>query len=97
MVQEHADIAMPEFEASESRWSQSLIRLDLANSLVTASSDAEPEHAAELVQEALGISPERPITSVLQRSKEFVALASRWGKSNAIIEVRNSIRAAEVR
>jgi transcriptional regulator with XRE-family HTH domain len=95
-VQEHASIAMPEFEASDSKWSQSLIRLDLANSLVTAR-NPELERASELVREALDISTDRPITSVLQRGKEFVLSARRLNGLSAVRDVQEAIRAAELR
>lgn len=61
---EYANMVMPVFEASESRWSQSLVRLDVATAMVT-SAEPGPEQAARLVTEALMLSAERPITSVL--------------------------------
>lgn len=35
-IEMHAQVALPEFEASESQWSKSLIRLDMANSVALA-------------------------------------------------------------
>lgn len=95
-VQEHAEIAMPEFEASESKWSQSLLRLDLANSLII-SDNPDIDRGCSLVAEALDISRDRPITSVLQRSKEFIAAAHSWRDSEAIQNIRKTLKAAELR
>jgi tetratricopeptide (TPR) repeat protein len=74
-VQEHVDQALPAFEASTSKWSQSLVRLDLANVLLL---DKHPdvERAAALAQEALTISAGKPITSVLHRTREFLRHAA---------------------
>ncbi|WP_163549273.1 helix-turn-helix domain-containing protein [Candidatus Frankia nodulisporulans] len=94
-VQEHADIAMPEFESSESRWSQSLLRLDLANSLIN-SGRPDLDRACSLVREALEISQDRPITSVLQRSREFLASTRRWTDSQSIVNIRHAVKAAEI-
>ena len=68
----HADVGpWPEFEASDSQWSQSLIRLDLANSMEAAAKDSDPRRKPDsLVDQALNISADKPITSVLQRSRE---------------------------
>lgn len=95
-VQEHAEIAMPEFEVSESRWSQSLLRLDLANSLIT-SKNPDVERGCDLVAAALDISKDRPITSVIQRSKEFIVLARPWGDTQAMRSIQDKLKAAELR
>lgn len=95
-VQEYADQAMPVFESSQSCWSQSLVRLDIATALVVAERP-EPEQAGRLVTDALTISAERPITSVLSRSREFLSVASRWSKLPEIVEVAETLRAAERR
>jgi transcriptional regulator with XRE-family HTH domain len=95
-VQEHAEIAMPEFEASESRWSQSLLRLDLANSLII-SPNPDVERGCSLVAEALDISKDRPITSVIQRSREFISAASPWADSQTIQNIKDVLKAAEIR
>ena len=47
-VMAHAEQAMDEFDSSESSWSRSLIRLDLANCLVAAK-DGDPEEALSLI------------------------------------------------
>ncbi len=75
MVEHHARLALPECEASESVWSQSLVRLDVARSLMKGKRP-EVEQAAALASEALTISSERPITSVLQRSRDVMAAAT---------------------
>lgn len=95
-VREYADQVMPTFEASDSVWSQSLVRLDLAKSMVLSESP-EPERAATLVVEALTISAERPITSVLKRSREFIHAASRWNDLPAVSEVAETLQIAERR
>ena len=69
-VTKHADIAMPVFEASNSKWSQSLIRLDLAIAIV-ASTNGDAERAGTLVQEALAFSAGNPIESVVQRNNRL--------------------------
>ncbi|MFI5906220.1 multiprotein-bridging factor 1 family protein [Dactylosporangium sp. NPDC051541] len=95
-VQEFADQVMPVFEASESRWSQSLLRLDLAKAMVRADAP-EPERAANLVIEALTLSAERPITSVLTRSREFLGTASRWRDLEPVRNATETLRAVERR
>jgi transcriptional regulator with XRE-family HTH domain len=93
-VQRYADLAMPVFETSESRWSQSLIRLDLANALLSTD-HPEPEHSARLAIDALTISAERPITSVLTRSREVLAASVTWGHLPEVAELSQTLRAAE--
>ncbi|WP_433684078.1 hypothetical protein [Nocardia sp. CA-119907] len=55
---------------SDSVWSRSLVRLDVATALVQQRS-AEVEHAAQLGIEALATSHDRPIRSVWQRAHEL--------------------------
>ncbi|MEU0559400.1 helix-turn-helix transcriptional regulator [Dactylosporangium sp. NPDC006015] len=95
-VREFADQVMPIFEASESRWSQSLVRLDIAKALILAN-EPEPDEAARLVVEALTLSAERPILSVLKRSRECIDAASRWSGTAALIEAAETLRAVERR
>lgn len=76
-VATHAAQALEEFDSSDSSWSQSLIRLDLANSMVAGGS-GEPEEASSLVTAALGISAGNPIASVVQRSRSFVRATAKW-------------------
>jgi transcriptional regulator with XRE-family HTH domain len=94
-VSKHADIAMPVFEASESKWSQSLIRLDLANSIV-ASPDGDAEEAGALVQQALSFSAGNPITSVVQRSNDFNRASKKWNSVKAIKDAQHAIAMAQL-
>lgn len=95
-VTEYAELVMPVLEASESSWSQSLVRLDIATAMVTADSP-EPEPAADLVTEALMLSADRPITSVLSRSREFLAASARWSDLPQVVEAAETLRIAERR
>lgn len=87
----HADQAMDEFDSSESRWSRSLIRLDLANSLVLAK-DCDPAEASSLVKDALDISVGNPIASVVQRSRSFVRSTKMWRGIPAVDETHDVVR-----
>lgn len=95
-VARHAEIAMPEFEMSESQWSQSLIRLDLANSMVAAK-DGDPEEASNLVDQALKISADKPIASVMSRSRAFVRATAKWRGVRAVDDVHGAVAAARLR
>ena len=95
-VARHAEIAMPEFELSESQWSQSLIRLDLANSMAAAK-DGDPEEASSLVDQALHISADKPIASVISRSRAFVRSTARWRGVRAVDDVHGAVAAARLR
>lgn len=77
-VEQHAAAALPACEASDSVWSQSLVRLDVARSLIQTA-HPQVERASALVNEALTISADKPITSVMQRSSDFLASAARFG------------------
>ncbi|GIJ51229.1 hypothetical protein Val02_81150 [Virgisporangium aliadipatigenens] len=92
-VREYVAQVMPVFEASSSRWSQSLVRMDMATAFVTAD-HPEPERGAELVTEALMISADRPITSVLQRGREFLAATEKWSGLPAVRQAADALRAA---
>ena len=70
------------------------IRQEL-RALLAAIRVTRPE--SELVREALDISTDRPITSVLQRGKEFVSSVRRLNGVSAIRDVQEAIRAAELR
>jgi hypothetical protein len=95
-VTEYANEARPVFEASESRWSQSLVRIDIATALVVADRP-DPEQAARLVTEALKLSAERPITSVLSRSREFLQAAEKWATLPEVEQAAEALRTAERR
>lgn len=57
-------------DESDSVWSRSLVRLDVATALIQRQS-AEVEHAVQLGMEALAASSDRPIRSVWQRAHEL--------------------------
>jgi hypothetical protein len=73
-----------------------LVRLDTATAMVF-SRRPEPERAAQLVTEALMISAERPITSVLTRSRECLDAASRWRELPTVAEASAILKAATKR
>ena len=92
----HAGIAMPEFETSDSKWSQSLIRLDLAKALVL-DLNGDPEEATGLVRRALNLASENPITSVVQRSRDFLRVSRRrWNDVPAVLELCDEVSSAQV-
>ena len=83
-VQHYVGLALPDISTSESPWSRSLVMIDLALSLVR-SAEADLDHAAELILNALLISADRPIISVRQRTAEFVRdVTVRWGKTRQV-------------
>ena len=94
-VSKHASIAMPVFDSSDSKWSQSLIRLDLANS-IAASRNGDAERAGTLVQEALAFSADKPITSVIQRSIDFSRAAEKWRDVQAIKDAKVAIELTQL-
>lgn len=84
-VQHYVNLALPEIVQSDSTWSQSLVMIDLAISLIQSDTEADLERAGQLVVDALGISAGRPIISVRQRSAEFTRHAiDRWGPSSQV-------------
>ncbi|MBN9099401.1 MAG: helix-turn-helix transcriptional regulator [Pseudonocardia sp.] len=87
----HAAQARDEFDISESSWSQSLIRLDLANSMVAART-GDPEEASSLITAALDISAGNPIASVVQRSRSFVQSTAKWRGIPAVDDAHELVR-----
>jgi transcriptional regulator with XRE-family HTH domain len=87
----HAAQALDEFDNSDSSWSQSLIRLDLANSMVSAKT-GDPDEAGQLVSTALSISAGNPITSVVQRSRSFVRATGHWRNVPAVAQAHELVR-----
>ncbi|MEC3952867.1 hypothetical protein VMT65_07485 [Nocardia sp. CDC153] len=67
-------------DESDSVWSRSLVRLDIATALVKSSSP-DVEQAVFLGSEALTFSEERPIRSVWQRAHEFGAATQSFDAS----------------
>jgi transcriptional regulator with XRE-family HTH domain len=93
---EHAEVAMPEFELSDSRWSKSLIRLDLAKSLAI-NPDGDPDEAAGLVSRALDLSSGNLISSMILRSRDFLRVSGqRWRDVPAVVELREAVSSAHV-
>lgn len=90
-VAAHAALALEEFDSSDSSWSQSLIRLDLANSMAAAGR-GDPEEASSLITAALGISAANPIASVVQRSRSFVRATTRWRGIPAVDDAHELVR-----
>src|SRR3954453_7594498 len=70
-TKEYAELATPEFDLSESTWSKSLIRIDLAKA-VTLSRGGSPEEVIDLLRSALQLSSDKPIASVVVRSQDVV-------------------------
>ena len=95
-VAAHAEQAMEEFDSSESLWSQALIRLDLANSMVAAG-DGDPVEAAGLVTTALTLSSDKPIASVVQRSRDFVRSTGGWRGIPEVADVHDLVRSVAQR
>jgi DNA-binding XRE family transcriptional regulator/tetratricopeptide (TPR) repeat protein len=91
-VAAHAALAMGEFDSSESSWSKSLIRLDLANSLALAG-DGDPDEASSYVTAALNFSAEKPIASVVQRSRSFAQATAKWRGIPAVDDAHELVRA----
>lgn len=87
-VQEFLTELDPIVDASSSVWSKSLTRLDHGKVLLVGSKP-EPEMAAELAVQALTISAERPITSVLTRAREVYIGAGALSTSDAVRRLRD--------
>jgi hypothetical protein len=94
-VEHYVNLALPDISRSDSPWSRSLVMIDLAISKIRAK-EAELDHAANLVLDALSISTGRPIISVQQRTSDFVAeVIARWGKTpqaRAILDAESALR-----
>ncbi|MEU0545019.1 hypothetical protein ABZ319_34620 [Nocardia sp. NPDC005978] len=69
-------------DESDSVWSRSLVRLDIATALIKSKSP-DVEQAVELGFQALTYSEERPIRSVWQRAHEFGSATSPFDASGA--------------
>lgn len=90
-VQHYVDLALPDISRSSSPWSRSLVRIDLALSLIQPM-PSDLDHAATLVLDALSISAGRPIISVQIRAAEFAReAAARWGAARQVSAVRDAI------
>lgn len=90
-AQEFAAIALPDIKRSASPWSQALLKIDLATSMLMAR-DADLERAGRIAIDALVISSGYPIVSIRRRVLEFVGAAERrWGSVPSLDEVREEL------
>jgi tetratricopeptide (TPR) repeat protein len=78
-------------EHSDSSWSRSLVRLDVATALLQQN-PPDLEHAFSLGKEALFLSGSSPIRSVWQRSHDLHRLAKRWRNQSAVREYGEELR-----
>ncbi|MEU0805507.1 hypothetical protein [Streptomyces sp. NPDC005970] len=78
-------------EHSDSSWSRSLVRLDVATALLQQRSP-DLERALLLGKEALLLSGDSPVRSVWQRSHDLYQLARRWRKQSAVREYGDELR-----
>ncbi|GAA0546949.1 hypothetical protein GCM10010172_30850 [Paractinoplanes ferrugineus] len=86
----------PTVDASDSVWSRSLVRLDRAKVLLAAAAP-EPEEATILAAQALDISAERPIASVLIRAREILAGAEPWRDLDTVRQLGETLKECEAR
>jgi hypothetical protein len=90
-VVSYADPLDNAIEQADSTWSRSLVRLDVATSLVRQPKP-DLEKAMALGQESLGMAEQIPIRSVWQRSHELVREAGRWDDVPAVHEFTERLR-----
>ncbi|GAA1934983.1 hypothetical protein GCM10009716_47530 [Streptomyces sodiiphilus] len=79
-------------ESSDSAWSRSLVRLDVASALLQQPSP-DLEQALTLGTEALRLCGDTPIRSVLQRSRDLRDQAQQWRTHPAAREYEEELRA----
>lgn len=92
-VQEFAALALPDIKGSASPWSQALLKVDLATSMLMAR-DADLERACRITIDALMISWGNPIVSIRRRVLDFMgATEQRWGRVSSLNEVRETLEA----
>jgi hypothetical protein len=72
---EYGQLVEDQVNASDSVWSRSLVRLDVATALVRQR-EQDVERAMDLGVEALNASRDRPIRSVWQRAHELADVAA---------------------
>jgi hypothetical protein len=90
-VQHYIGLALPDISESNSLWSQSLVMIDLAVSLIH-SKEEDLDRAAELVLDAINTSAGRPIFSIQARISEFVRdTIERWGDTRQINAIRDAV------
>lgn len=86
-AREHAEHALPAFDAAGLRGPSALTRLDIAISLILEPGRAEPDRAAVLARDALRIAATQRFRSVAQRAGEFLDLARPWKDQPGMREV----------
>lgn len=90
-VEKYVEFAIPEMTHSSSPWGRSLIMIDLACAKIMPE-NAELEHAAALMVDALDISAGKPMISVRQRASEFIRHATyRYGNTAQLACVRDAL------
>jgi tetratricopeptide (TPR) repeat protein len=90
-VLEYADQADQYVEFSESDWSKSLVRLDVATAHVVADKP-DVERAVQLGLEALSASAGKPITSIQKRSVELQTKMRTWSKTDTAREFTEALK-----
>ena len=78
-------------DASDSAWSQALVRLDLATAYLQQRSP-DVEHAMALGIAALAAAADRPIRSIWQRARELNAMTDRWHAVRMVQEFIDALR-----
>jgi tetratricopeptide (TPR) repeat protein len=91
-VIKHGTRALGQLDAQGLRGWQALTRLDLAGAHVLDRTDAEPERAAELVQQALSVPGADQFRPVVQRAHEFATTGEPWHDIPAVRDVTDAIR-----
>ncbi|MDX3854211.1 hypothetical protein [Streptomyces sp. AK02-01A] len=79
-------------EESDSAWSRSLVRLDVATALLQQRAP-DVEHAMTLGREAVAFAAPLPISSVRQRSQDLYERAAPWRSRPAVREYGEQLRA----
>lgn len=90
-VLEHAALAGKVVDASSSRWSRVLVRLDTAVAL-TRAREPDLEHATFLGGEAIGIAGNHRLESIQQRTRDLVVDLHPWRKRPAVGEFLDEAR-----
>lgn len=78
-------------EKSDSAWSRSLVRLDVATALLQQGAP-DVEHAMSLGQQAITLAATLPISSVRQRSRDLYERATPWRNLPAVREYGEQLR-----
>ncbi|MFF8638997.1 hypothetical protein ACF052_32950 [Streptomyces pilosus] len=79
-------------EQSDSAWSRSLVRLDVATAVLQQQAP-DVEHAMSLGQQAITLASPLPISSVRQRSRDLYERAAPWWSRAAVREYGEQLRA----